>query len=671
MEIEISGLVVVFMMKGRLRIPALYAALCLLPLPAVAQVMGSGAGAGGSLPTNTIGNINPYNEALQKHWLVAGKVTTLKGDPVAGARVEVSPVAAAGEFRTVETSLQGVFQTEYWLNGDLVKEFSVDLKVTKRGFRRAHALIDFGTSEKTWIIPITLREPEEDSELLPQAGLINGLAPRLTKLTASDGLSAAAEKDYARGVAEFLDRNRLDRALPYFMKVARRDASCLPCRTMLALAQLDSEDWDGAYTNFTEVASKMPADAKLGHPEPFLALGVMETWRQQPRNAAGYFAVALKYAPLDPLALQEMGRAAILTQNWAMADDYLAKSINAGAGPEAHLLRARALLGGDQYQAASKEMTRYLNGRDLKKMPIQIRQLWDQIENRKKVEAVYLSPKPKKKGEQAIDYIHHPPLDLQGLVPAADQRQLDSILGGVGKTVAEFFDNLTNISSMEQVHQEKMRRKQKKGDTLDQRFRYLCFTPKQALGPGFDEYRSNQEGKQAGLEGLQDGFMLTSGFASASLVFHPHYQSQSAFRYLGRQKVGDRDTYVVAFAQQPAKARLNGSFISGDISMTTYTQGLAWIDSESYQITRLRTELLKPLEEINLEKQSTEIAYGEVHFKGLAAGFWVPKQVSVAVDWNGKRFRNEHSYSEYKLFNVEAFEKIGKPKEVKEASKQE
>jgi hypothetical protein len=657
----------VVIMNAHLRITVLFAAVCMLPASSIAQTMGSTDAMGGALPATTIGNINPYN-ILQKHWIVAGKVTTLQGDPVAGAKVEVVPTGAAGEFRTLMTDMQGAFRTEYWLNPELVKEFSIDLKVTKKGFRKAHSLIDFGASEKTWLIPVTLREPQEDPDLLSQADLISGLTPRLKKLGASDGLSAAGAKDYARGVEEFLDRSRSDRALSSFTKVTRRDPSCVQCRTMLAVAQLDSGDWDGALRNLADVSNKMLADPSLGRLEPLLALGVMESWRHQPKIAAGYFVEALKYAPQDPLALQELGRSQLLIQNWGPADQYLSKALAAGAGPEVRLLRVEALLGGDQFQTADTEMTRYLDGRDVKKMPIKVRQLWAQIENRKKVETAYTKAKPK--GAQAIDYLHRPPSDLPGLEPATDQGQLESILSSVGNTVAEFLKNFPSTSSLEQIHQEKLRRKQKVGTTLDQKFRYLCFTPAEDWGPGFDEYRADLLGIQALPQGLQDGFMLTSGFASASLLFHPKYQSQASFRYLGRQKVNGRDTYVIAFAQQPGKARLNGAFKSGPISMTTFSQGLAWIDSQNYQITRLRTDLLRPLPEINLERETTEIAFGEVHFKGIAEGFWLPQQVTVAVDWNGKHFRNEHRYSEFKVFNVEATQKIKKPKEVGQASKQ-
>jgi len=410
------------MMSAHLRILVLLAAVCLSPAQLIAQSTGT-------LPSAGMSTLD-INRIMQNHWVLAGKVTTLRGDPIRGANVVVEPLNASGGFRNLTTDLQGGFQTEYWLNVETVKEFSVTLTVTKKGFLKAQETIDLGDPSKAWIFPVTLREPEEDPSLLSQADLISRVAPRLKKLGASEGLSTAEEKDYGRGVEEFLDRKRPDRALPHFTKVTRHDPSCLECVTMLALAQLDSGDWDGSYRNLTQVYNKILADPRVGRPEPALALGVLESWRREPRIAAGCFVEALKYAPQDPLALQELGRSQLLIQNWGAADQYLSKAIAAGAGPEVRLLRVEALLGGDQFQAASTEMTRYLDGRDVKKMPFQVRQLWLQIQDRMKVEAAYVKAKPK--GDAAIDYLHRPPPDLKGLEPATDQGQLDSILNAVG-----------------------------------------------------------------------------------------------------------------------------------------------------------------------------------------------------------------------------------------------
>ncbi len=165
--------------------------------------------------------------------------------------------------------------------------------------------------------------------------------------------------------------------------------------------------------------------------------------------------------------------------------------------------------------------------------------------------------------------------------------------------------------------------------------------------------------------------MLTSGFVSASLVFHPTYQSESSFKYLGRQKIDDRDTYVVAFAQRPEKARLNGVFKMGNTSIPTFYQGLAWIDGENYEILRLLTDLLKPLPEVRLEKETTEIDFAEDHFKSMDGGFWLPREVKVSVDWNGRYLRNLHEYSDFKLFNVGVSENVGNPKEANQTSKED
>ncbi len=636
----------------------LLAIACLSPAPALArgpQAIGLG----------NVGILDSLNRdrSVKNRWVIAGKVATLGGDPIRGAVIEVDTLNAGGEFRSLVTDFQGKFMTDYWINVSAASEFSVTLTVTKKGFLKAHATVELTdpSQSQVWEIPVTMREPGEDPKLLPQAELVSQLALRLKKILPSDKLSAAETKDYARGVEEFLDRKRPERALPPFMKVIRHDPSCVGCLAMLGLAELNSGDWDGAYRNFGLAGEKIQADSSLGRSEPLVALGVMRTWRHEAKEAAACFLEALKYSPQDPLALQELGRSQLLMENWEPAELYLSKAVAAGAGPSARLLHAEALLGGDQLQAASRELARYLNGREVRTMPIDVRQLWVQIENRKKIEASYAKAQPK--GDAIIDhYLRHPPRDLEGLVAATDQKQMSPILSAVGKSVAEYFQNFPNTTSLEEIHQEKLDRKQKAGETLNRKFRYLCATPAKAWGPGFDEYRQDLPGARTSSEALQDGFMLTSGFASASLLFHPTYQSQAIFRYLGRQKVEGRNTYVLAFAQQPGKARVYGTFKFREIRMMTFTQGLAWIDPESYEIVRLRTDLLVPLPEVKLERQTTEIAFGEVQFKTIGKGFLLPQQVTVTVDWNGKHLQNEHRYSEFKLFNVEAIDKVGKAK---------
>jgi hypothetical protein len=92
------------------------------------------------------------------------------------------------------------------------------------------------------------------------------------------------------------------------------------------------------------------------------------------------------------------------------------------------------------------------------------------------------------------------------------------------------------------------------------------------------------------------------------------------------------------------------------------------MDSATYQITRLYTELLAPIPELRVEKESTNIDFSQVHFKQGKEAWWLPESVTVTLDWNGKILRNRHTYSDFRLFNVDASEKIGNPKGADESS---
>jgi hypothetical protein len=241
---------------------------------------------------------------------------------------------------------------------------------------------------------------------------------------------------------------------------------------------------------------------------------------------------------------------------------------------------------------------------------------------------------------------------------------MEAILAAVGKNVSDLFANIPNICSVEKVHQETLNRNGKATAAQEYKYRYLLLAPTQRWGPSPEEYRADTRGQVTPQLGSSDTYMLTSGFVSAPLVFHPAYQRGSSFRLLGRGKLSGRNTFVVAYAQEPARSRLSGRFMLGANASTTYTQGIAWIDAENYQIIRLASDLLTPLPQVRLKRESTQIDFSEVHFKKLPQAFWLPDVVTVTLDWNGRVLRNQHAYSDFLVSNVDSTQKIKKPKMV-------
>jgi tetratricopeptide (TPR) repeat protein len=633
-------------MKTVVRIVVFLAAVRLV----VAQ--GAPAGVGGHMAPN----MRSGTDFTQRTYTVNGKVQNIRREPIRGAKVVIRASKMSGLIRELHTDDRGEFSTEMKLSQESDESFGVDVNADKHGYLPAHEIVDFGNSGKTWKLTITLRDLGEDADLLFQEDLIADLASRLKQLSSADGLSGKSAKDYEHGVNEFLIKDNPVGAVSNFARVAGRDPSCAACRTMWGLAQLAMNDWDGAERNFEEAIKTIRGDPGKARPEPDIALGVMQTWRHELKGGADFLFEALKFAPQDPLALQELGRTQLALENWEEAKDQLEKAIAAGAGRDAHLMHAEALLHVDRSREADRELTTYLGGRDVKKMAPKIRQLWQEIQTEERGELALTG------GIFSMDLSTNELIQtipgLKGLEPAVDQGPLASILDEAGKRVADSFRDFPNTVSVEQVHQEKLQRRGKIAGSQDQEFHYLWLMEPNPTGPGITEYRADKTGGAATQKGLEEGYMLTSGFTSAALYFHPFYRGDAQFRYLGRQKSDGRECYVVAFAQYPGKARVAGAFRVNGATKSTYFQGLAWIDAGNYEIVRLRQDLLAPLPQVRLERQTTEINFGAVRFKKFTEEFWLPERVSVAVDWNGKRLRNEHRYSKFELFNVSATENV-------------
>ncbi len=598
-----------------------------------------------------VSQLTPHEE---QEWNVFGHVTMLNGEPVPGAKVTLDIGVGRNLVQTLETNLKGDFELP--LNANLYKTVKVKLVASKTGYLDSTETVDFGSERKPGGIDLVLRENEEDASQLALATLISNVGPRLLAPAPGASVIGPERRDYLEGAQQFLNGHQTDGALSLLAKAVEREPNCVECRTLFGLALLKAGSWCSAIRQLTRAATlNTSVETKGRIAEPSLILGVLECWRGHPERAVTFFSQALEVEPANPLVLQELGRALVFQENWEAADQYLAKAISRGAAAEAHLLRARALLAEGKADEADAEMDTYLAGRKPKELPVPIRATWSQMKSRVELESEgtvskSLVDKPLAELMQALP-------ELKGLQPAQTQHELAPILRKVGEGVETFFRHFVNTSSLEEIRQERLHGNGKVGTSLRQDFQYLLLAQREKSGLGLEEYRTDAAGARTMPRGLEVGFMLTAGFASASLHFHPAYQSESTFRYLGRQRMEGRETYVVAFAQRPQTARLLGTFSVSTTSAPTLTQGVAWVDCDSYQIIRMRTDLLRPLEKFRLDKQTTEIRYGEVHFKDIPSPLWLPRKVAVTVKWKGKILRNWHTYSGFKLFHVESHQK--------------
>jgi hypothetical protein len=234
---------------------------------------------------------------------------------------------------------------------------------------------------------------------------------------------------------------------------------------------------------------------------------------------------------------------------------------------------------------------------------------------------------------------------------AQSQEELPILLGKVGEGVEALFSDFVSTASTEQITQDAAR-PPSFSPRLTSKCNYLVVIQRSEQMITLEEYRTNDRG-----EPVDQGryYLLTSGFASVPLFFHPLYQPDSHFRYIGRQTKG-RQAYVFGFAQKPEAAGLIGHFHVLGSPAVILSQGIAWIDPDTYRIVRMRTDLLAPRYDIMLASQTSEVELGEVRFEGAPQPLWLPRKVVVKIDYQHTIYRNQHRYRDYKLFTVETQE---------------
>ena len=589
---------------------------------------------------------------VKRTWRISGRVLSMQEQPIPDVSIKLETQASVEGRQTMKTDSKGEFHTEISFNSDTVTRLQGTLVAQKSDYIEGREILNLHYTDDSDGIEIILRQPGEGMNQLSLAALVKFLAPQLKENAAKEYAEEARQTEFVRGCEELIDQQNPAAAVTLFIKSIERTPDCLECQLLLSLAFMNMESWGGAKKQMEDASIINDlSDAKQAAIP--LMKGIVESWRGRVNESVGYYVQVLEIDPKNALALQEMGRVGIAQRNWEVAEQFLSKALLAGAGEEARLLRVRALLEVGEVEEAANEMERYAAGRDVKKLSQSARTLNERVQNQLSL----LSKGPiQSMITQPLDELLQALPALQGLTAAADQSLLEEILNKTGEGVNAFFQSIPNTASLEQVHQERLKKDGKVAEALDQEFNYIMLAQAGMPGLGIQEYRSTADGNDTNLGGLKQGLMLTSGFASVASLFHPAGRNDADFRYLGKQKLGGREVHVIAFAQKPQTAKMVTRFVTDNKSALALVHGLAWVDVEAFHILQIHTYLLNPLPEVQLQKLSTEIQFQEVSFAGLSKPLWLPKEVQITVDWRRRVLRNQHRYSEFHLFSVESKE---------------
>jgi tetratricopeptide (TPR) repeat protein len=590
-------------------------------------------------------------ESKPRTFEVEGKITSVAGEPLEGAKVWVAYAASP---------TQHLATTQADSNGDYVLKVLLPLQTGRTNFivvgannaeyAEARELRDLSGPEQTSKTNLLLPRVDESLEA-PNLYLIQAwLLPRLVRAHDCRGQQQSGCRTLRESLARFRKQPPDWVTLEQILGATRQsDIPQLHLLAAFALTRMGS--WQGAGTMLD---SEGPA-ARASE-EEYLLRAVRASFLRRPEEARQDLVRARALDPRNPLIDLELGRAAVQMEDWPTAAARLDRPLRQrDLAPDAHYLRARAMIALGDFGGASIEAGVLVKDLRRKRLSPEgqsfVNDLQTRLQERSTQPLENVIKQPAGELQQAVG-------ELNDLNPSSPQPPggLEEFLKQVGTGVEETFRDLSNTVASEVIRQTQLDRSGKARTARSLECNYI-FVHRTINGHiQADEYRGNKEGQPLSPGKTEGGFMVTSGFVSSLMIFHPEFQPQTTYRFLGSQSLAGQSTYVIAFAQKPDSPSPMGRFVLTLGNVTAlYLQGIAWISSE-HRVLRLRTDLLHPVDKISLSHETSEIDYRPYHFLSSPVTFFLPNRVIVNVEWGRKRLRNEHLFSKFQLFGVEVHE---------------
>jgi hypothetical protein len=232
---------------------------------------------------------------------------------------------------------------------------------------------------------------------------------------------------------------------------------------------------------------------------------------------------------------------------------------------------------------------------------------------------------------------------------------LEDVLAHTAKSVERFWQQFSAVNCTESVTQEKIG---KQGKTVYRRasvFDYLILMNLQADDLSVEESRilQREAGKSANLP-----LLMTSGFSTLLLVFHPYYQGSFEYQRLEDDLNGRRLVRLsfrhVRGTRSTSALRLRGRDYPLDL------EGIAWVDPGTWAIEKIEAHLESPLEDLNLRSLRTVVRYAPQRFQSVDDAEWLPVEASIDVETARQHWRNVHKFQNYRRFSVKSESVVSK-----------
>jgi len=217
------------------------------------------------------------------------------------------------------------------------------------------------------------------------------------------------------------------------------------------------------------------------------------------------------------------------------------------------------------------------------------------------------------------------------------------------RQVITYLARLADLHCSESVLQEKFAPNGHLEASERARYDYLVMIDGKGDGFQLNESRIEASGyKQKPLP-----MLLTNGFATMLLVFHPYYRDSFLFEPRPDEMLDGRPALPLQFTQVEGRRALAALALRGR-EYPLALSGTAWLDKQSGQVEKIDAFLLHDMSDIGLRSMSVRVQYKSFDLGKSIGSMLLPAVAVVDVTTPRQHWRNTHTFDDYRTFSTEA-----------------
>lgn len=467
------------------------------------------------------------------------------------------------------------------------------------------------------------------------------------------------------------------------------------------LDALHKEQYEAAKIHFAAAVKIVPTNL-----DALYLLGTAELGLRQTDLAREQFAAVLRLNPGYEKALLAMGELQLQTGDTTGALTTLEKAFDLnGASWRTHLLLASAYTKAGRLEDAEKHAQRavtlakergayatFFLGeiQDSEGKSAEAKSTWeivlaqfpnDPIATRAKEKLTQSAAKPANTAMNEANSLPPPLLPVFLRSPAVERPwappdvdsmeyrlaadapcQLDDVLARAQHRMSMQLQDFEKFTATERIEHQQIDRYGMPGPAQTREFSYIVFVHQ------FKEHSVYLEESRSGASNSSafPTSLATTGLNGLGVsILQPAYQGGFIYKCEGLTSVRGEAAWQIRFEENTATAGFFGvrEWRKNGLLYEIPIKGRIWVAASSFDLLRVETDLIAPVEKLELSRDHLTVDYGPVNFQSGAAKLWLPWTAEMYMELHGKRYHHKHFLTDYMLFEVDTSNKVHKPKE--------